>query len=487
MVASPKLSEAIREAAKAELCRRKLSIFVKEFWSTIIPNALHWNWHLDVLCDEIQASDERVFQRLPKLHDLIINVPPGTLKTTVISIMSTAWELARMPELRVFVGSYSDQAVQGIADNIRLVMKSEKYKRYFPNTVIRKDRDSLHNFKTTANGEFYAFTMGGTITSKHADILKVDDPLNPKQAASQKELENANDFFDSTLPTRKVDKQVTPTYLVMQRLADNDPTGHLLKKKGEKIYHICLPATLSENVKPAKYKAQYIDGYLDPVKLGQNALDELKQDLGSARYAGQVDQLPAPKGGLIWKQWFMPVEDAIFPSPEQFSQYGTDWDLAYTEKDTNSASAWVTSGKLNNRMWIDDLGWVYQEFPELIKTMKMHAKPHFIEAKGPGKSAKPTLTKQGIPAIEVQVTGGDKVARAQMATPYPEGGLCYIRKSLLDKLYYDTEQGILNFPFNAKQDLADVLAQAIQRIFKGGMVTSAGKQPSALDYIRPRS
>jgi hypothetical protein len=229
-------------------CLQHLDIFVKEFWDIIVPNKLIWNWHMGAMCEEIQHSDKRVFNRLPKEKDMIINIPPGTSKTKIVSIMSTAWEFANMPEIKVFVGSFSDAAVSGIADEIKLLMRSAKYRYFFPGTVIRKDMDSLHNFKTTSNGEFYAFTVGGTITSKHADILKVDDPLNPKMAASAADLAGVNKFFDKTLPTRKVDKEVTPTYLIMQRLAVNDPTGHLLEKKGKDINHICLPGTLSKNV-----------------------------------------------------------------------------------------------------------------------------------------------------------------------------------------------------------------------------------------------
>src|ERR1044072_6256078 len=91
---------------KAELCKRNFSFFVKEFWEVIIQDELVWNWHMDVLCNEIQAVYERVigemkpvmkdgkqlidngkpvFQRvrLPKLYDLIINIPPGTTKSTI--------------------------------------------------------------------------------------------------------------------------------------------------------------------------------------------------------------------------------------------------------------------------------------------------------------------------------------------------------------------------------------------------------------------
>lgn len=472
-MANYELRELVFESLAIEksrrLCLKNLSIFVKEFWNEIVANELVWNWHMDVLCDEIQAADERVFKRMPKEHDLIINVPPGTSKTKILSIMSTAWEFARMPEIKVFVGSYSDTAVSGIADEIKLLMRSEKYLQYFPGTEIRKDRDSLHNFKTTRNGEFFAFTIGGTITSKHADILKIDDPINPKQAASAVTIKTANDFFDKTLPTRKVDKTVTPTYLIMQRLAVNDPTGHLMQKKGEKIYHICLPGKLSKHVKPDQYAALYEDGFLDKTRLSQAVLDDLRLDLGSSSYAGQIEQTPVPEGGTIWQKWFIEVPDDMFPDFEKCHQPGTDWDLAYTKEDKNAASAFITSAMMNENIFIFDLGWQWYEFPDLIKWMKTKPGPHYIEAKASGKSARQVLKRNGIVAIEIKVSS-DKVARAKDATPTAEAGMVYIKKSLADRLYNDPKQGILFFPNGEYADLADTLSQMLVRRSKKGSV-----------------
>lgn len=473
------------DKAAAELCKRKLSFFVREFWDVIVPNPLVWNWHMQVLCDEIQEADERVFLRQPKWYDLIINVPPGTSKTLIVSVLSTCWEFARMPSIKVFVGSYSDSAIAGMSDQIRLVMKSDKYLKYFPHTQIRRDRDSLHNYKTTANGEFYAFTVGGTLTSKHADILKIDDPLNPKQAASDAELKTANDFFDQTLPTRKVDKEVTPTYLIMQRLAANDPTGHLLEKKKEGIHWICLPGTISKNVRPEKYRQFYsLDGLLDEYRLPWASLNELKIELGSYGYAGQIDQTPSPLGGLIWQKWFVEIPDYDFPKPEWGSGYGTDWDLAYTKDDENAASAYVTSFKYKNKVYIDDYGWDWLEFPDLIKYMKRQISPHHIEAKASGKSAKQTLSQQGIIAIEVQLKGGsDKKARARMATPLAEAGMVCIRKSIADRIYNDSKQGILFFPKGQYADLADALAQCLQRHSSGGVKVMNGHEFDPLEEL----
>lgn len=456
----------------AERCRREggLAFFVKEFWDTIVPNPIVWNWHMQILCDEIQACDERVFKREHKLWDLLVNVPPGTSKTLILSVLSTAWEFARMPSIKVFVGSFSDAAVAGIADQIKLVMKSEKYQQWFPEVVIRSDRDSLHNFKTSQNGEFYAFTVGGTLTSKHADILKIDDPLNPKQAASEAELKSTNDFMRLTLPTRKVDKAVTPTYLIMQRLAVNDPSGVMLEKKGEKVRHICLPGEISKHVRPKEYAKYYKDGLLDPARLNREDLQELYIDLGPEGYSGQIGQTPAPEGGLLWKrEYFIIVPDYEMPDPKWGEEYGTDWDLAYTKDDKNAASAYIESFKYKNKIYIDRFGFAWKDFPQLIKWMKTKPSPHYIEGKGPGKSAQSTLTAQGIVAIEVKVDGGtDKLARAKMASPVGAAGMICIRQSIAEKFFNDPKQGILFFPVGQYADVVDTLSQCVQRHKTGG-------------------
>jgi predicted phage terminase large subunit-like protein len=147
----------------------------------------------------------------------------------------------------------------------------------------------------------------------------------------------------------------------------------------------------------------------------------------------------------------------------EVTNIGTDWDLAYTEKQQNSASAYVTAGLYNNKMVVFDVGFKWLEFPELIKYMKIQTSPHYIEAKASGKSAKQTLTNQGIPAVEVTVDGGDKIARSQMASPYVEAGMVSVHRRCIDKLLHDDSQGLLKFP-NAKDDLNDAFVQAINRL-----------------------
>lgn len=439
---------------------------------------------MELLCNEIQKVYERVFLipdpaddkkkiRQPKLYDLVINIPPGTSKSTIATIMAPAWAWTRDASIRCITGSYSDSLATEHSTKSRDIVTCDKYRLYFPEVEIKDHKGLKSNYETTANGQRYATSVGGSVTGVHAHVITVDDPLNPKQAASQVECKAANEWMDKTLSLRKVDKKVTPTIVIMQRLAVNDVTGHLLEKKKDNLRHICLPAEISSIVSPKDYESIYVNGLLSPKRMGRPQLEESRKDLGSSGYAGQMQQRPAPEGGTIWQKWFIEVPDDMFPDINKTNQVQNDWDLAYTKDEANSASAYVSSGVIGENVYIFDFDFGWKEFPEQIKWMKQIGWPHYIENKGPGKSAKQTLKKAGILAIEVKVNR-DKIARAKDATPTAEAGHIYIKKSMADRLYNDPKQGILFFPNGQYNDLADALSQMIVRRTKKGKIVSSG-------------
>lgn len=447
---------------RAELCKRSFFFFLQEFWHIIIPEDPVYNWHMEYLCDELQKVVTKVKNRESKDYDLIINIPPGTSKSTIATVMLPAWSWIIDPTIRSLTASYSASLSTDHSMKSRDIIRSDKFKAFFPEIEIKKDQDNKTHYKNTDGGERYATSVTGTVTGFHAHLIIVDDPLNPKEAASEADRLTANNFMDVTLSTRKVNKSVTPTILVMQRLHQKDCTGNWLDKEGKKIKHICLPGEISKDVKPIELKERYINGLLDADRLTPADLLELKINLGSYGYAGQIMQIPTPADGGIWQKWIQPIDDNAIP--KELKEVGTDWDLAYTEKETNSASAFLTAGKHDNKMYITDLGFDWLEFPKLMPYMKSKTQPHYIEGKASGKSAKQVLTNQGIPAIEIQVVGGDKVARAQMATPYAESGMIYCKRSIYDKLHSDSKQGILMFPNGEHDDLQDALVQSINRL-----------------------
>ncbi len=470
--------------AKAELCRRRLFDFVQEFWSEIIPEDPVWNWHIEYLCDEIQDEVLRIC-RLPerweefegetyrapakprqqKLNDVLVNIPPGTTKSTILSVMLPAWVWTRDPTIRIGSASYSGDLSMGLAMKSRDIIQSDRYKSYFPEVVIRDDSNNKQHYINTKGGERYSTSTGGTIVGIHFHLIIVDDPVNTKQINSDTQLDDACDFVNTTLHMRKVDKKVTLTIMVMQRLHDRDPSGSWLRMQKDgnlNIKHICLPAKVANNIQPPALIHRYKEGFLDPLRLGQEVLDDALVKLGSYSFAGQMGQNPAPEGGGIWEAWLIPVPDRDMPSPGAMSDYGTSWDTAYTSNVNNAASAYVTSGRIGNKMYIDGAGDYYKEFPELIHIIANLPEPHYIEEKASGKSIVDALVYAGIAAIGIKVEG-DKIVRARTSTPKAEAGLIFCRASLLEYIYNDPDQGILKFPNAPKKDLADALSQEIMR------------------------
>ena len=458
---------------QSEYCRRNFHFFLRTFWDVINTEPFTDNWHIKYLCDELQSVGLRVAKRQPKENDLVINVPPGSSKSTIATIMFPVWLWTIDASIRALTASYSGTLAVEHSVKSRDIIKSEKFKILFPDISIRNDFDGKSHYKNQQNGERFATSVRGSVTGMHAHVILVDDPLNPKEATSEVERKNASNFMTATLSTRKVNKAVTPTILIMQRLHEADPTGLYLDqlKEGKAVKHICLPAELSNDVKPVNLKDFYIDGLLDPVRMPKEVLEGLRLDMGSYNFAGQMMQTPAPSDGGIWKIDMIGIYDELPKTlvngkdvAVTLQRLGSDWDLAYTQKETNSASAFITAGVYDNKMYITDLGFEWLEFPKLMPYMRSKQATHYIEAKASGKSAKQVLTNQGINAVEVKVDGGDKVARAQMATPYAEAGRIFVHRSLINKLLNDEKQGILRFPNNKNDDLQDALVQSINRL-----------------------
>ena len=324
---------------EAQKCLDDFKYFCKSFWNEAISTEVVWNWHMDEICDVIQFNSERVIAGLPKLHDVIINVPPGTSKTMIVSILATAYELAKCPGLRKGIGSHSEKVILGISDKIKLIVQSDKYKSYFPHVSIRSDLNNKHNFKTSANGEVWLFTVNSNILGLHFDIISLDDIIDPNGVKSVTELYNINTtFLSETISSRKTDKEVSLTYLTMQRLSVKDPTGYLMELEPN-TFQLCLPATTDNMVKPQVLKLKYINGLLDPVRLNRDVLAAAKKRLGTKIYEAQFGQNPVPLGGnTIKTDWIKQVDyDDI---PREVWNQPTDMiiDTAMTNDKTNDPS-----------------------------------------------------------------------------------------------------------------------------------------------------
>ena len=113
---------------------RKLVNFVEQAWHVIEPaEEYKHNWHIDVICEHLEAVTRG------EIKNLLINVPPGTMKSILVSVMWPAWEWTQNPALRYFGVSYDESLSIRDAMKCRDIITSEWYQRLWPNVAIRKD------------------------------------------------------------------------------------------------------------------------------------------------------------------------------------------------------------------------------------------------------------------------------------------------------------------------------------------------------------
>jgi predicted phage terminase large subunit-like protein len=423
------------------LCRKSFYDFVLEFWETIVNEDFVNNWHIKYICDELQTLAKRVFAGEPKAYDLIINIPPGTTKSTLVSILFNAWVWTNMPGAGFIGSSYTHSLAVEMSRKTRTVIKSEKYKGCYPDVKITYDQDAKGHFINTKGGARMCAGVDGDIVGRHADFIIIDDPLNPKGARSELDTLNANVFINETLWSRKKNKAITPMILIMQRLSENDPTGMMLKE-WKKVRHICLPAEDIYDIKPPELKKHYVDGLLDPKRHTEKTLDEAK-DKGEFFYAGQFGQSPIPLGGALFHVEKFNIER--FP-PKSWKIRMRYWDKAGT-KDAGAYSVGVLIGKdLDSRFWILDVirgRWATDAREANIKQTAIldgHSVLIGVEQEpgsGGKESAENTVRNLAGYTVRVDRPTGDKAQRADPYSTQVNAGNVYLVKAPWNKDYIE--------------------------------------------------
>jgi hypothetical protein len=111
----------------AAMMRRCFYCFMLRSFLELNPaTALKDNWHLEVFAYQL----EQVF--LGKTNQLIVNMPPRSLKSHAASIAFPAWVLGHQPSAQIICASYAQDFADKLASDCRTLMMSPMYKNTFP-------------------------------------------------------------------------------------------------------------------------------------------------------------------------------------------------------------------------------------------------------------------------------------------------------------------------------------------------------------------
>ena len=166
---------------------------------------------------------------------VIFNLPPGYMKSLLVTVLYTAWRLGVNPSERIICISYGDDLTHQLSRQARKVMQSPLYKLIFPGTELdKKAEDSL---TTTRGGQRFATSGGSQIAGFRADLIVIDDPMQPDEAASENAKQTLRDWYYGVVVQRLLAGGVI--VLVMHRLAPDDLTATFVEEGG--WLHISLP------------------------------------------------------------------------------------------------------------------------------------------------------------------------------------------------------------------------------------------------------
>jgi hypothetical protein len=188
------------------------------------------------------------------LRRLIIMMPPRHMKSLSVNVAFPPWVWAqrkRSPLTGPGVGFLSTSYAQhlSVRDNVksRRVIDSLWYQRGWGDRFsLTSDQNTKIRFENDHGGYRIASSVDGTATGDGGDIIIIDDPISAKEALSPTVLAGANEWLDGTMSTRLNDPKTGAYIIVMQRLNERDPVGHVLEQAkqdgGEEWTVLCLPA-----------------------------------------------------------------------------------------------------------------------------------------------------------------------------------------------------------------------------------------------------
>src|SRR6266851_143323 len=352
----------------AELRDDFCAFFVRCFAELNPGTELAMNGHIEVMASRLAAVRDGQIRRL------IINVPPRHLKSLLGSVAYPAWCLGHDPSASIMCVSYAQDLSDKHARDCRTIMMSDWYQKLFPKTRLTSQRPALQELSTTAKGFRLASSVGGVLTGRGARTIIIDDPLKPADAMSESQRQAANEWFDHTLLSRLDDKQRGAIILIMQRLHEDDLTGHVLEQENWELLR--FPAIAEEDEEhhymtpsgPRVFRRRNGEA-LQPEREPREILEGLKREMGEYIFAGQYQQAPAPLGGgFVKAEWFRRY--APREKPETFDRVVQSWDTANKATEICDYSVCTTWGIKGKDLYLLHVLRKQLEYPELKRAVR---------------------------------------------------------------------------------------------------------------------
>jgi predicted phage terminase large subunit-like protein len=318
--------------------------FLKAAWRYIDPAPWIDGWHIDAICEHLQAVVDG------KIRRLIINMPPRHGKSVLLSVAFPAWVWAQPldsptsgPGVPLLYASYADKLSLRDSVKCRRLIESPFYQKLWGHRFqLASDQNTKSRFSNSKGGERLITSIGAGVTGEGGNIICIDDPNAANDVASEAVMATTIDWWTTAMPTRANDPEHAAWVIIQQRLAEDDLTGHILEHEADGWTHLCLPG----RYEPER-SFHTVIGWTDPrteagqllwpERFNEESLKRLERTMGPYIFAGQIQQRPEPKGGgIIKSQWWIKWDREGYPKNIDFVLGVVD--TAFTESELNDPS-----------------------------------------------------------------------------------------------------------------------------------------------------
>lgn len=477
-------ADDIEEQVAAE---RRLRSFVRQAWPIVEPGReLVPGFYIDAICDHLQAVVDGDIRRL------LITIPPGFLKSTIVSVLFPAWLWIDSPSFRFLTTSHDSDLAMRDAVRSRRVIASDWYQaRWGGRFAMTTDQNVKTRYENDKTGHRISLGTGSGITGKRGDMIICDDPSDAEDAWSETAREATIRWWNETVPSRLNDPKTGAKIVIQQRIHERDLAGEVASQGYE---HLNLPMEYEPEAQVSVTSIGWRDPrtepgqVLDPVRYGPGEIAEKRRELGTQAYAAQFQQRPVPlEGGILKAEWF-----GVTPVDPHYVAIVQAWDTAFKTGAGNDYSVCLTLGIALDGYDILDVWRDRVEFPELERAASDQAtiwRSRFsnlpftllVEDQASGQSLIQSIQRRTRhPVIAAGATRpNEKLQKVHEIAPTVEArrvrlpAVAHWRDAFLHE--------ITAFPYGTHDDQVDAFAIALRRAV--GLDQSAGASVEAASYL----
>ncbi len=416
------------------------------------------------MCDSAQYGGKRQIQLWPRGH----------LKSTEITIGYSIYEIAKNPNIRVFIGNLILDNAKSFLREIKGHFEKNPKLRDIIGDQVSKDEKWTESeiivkgrTKNLKEPTIQVAGTGKSMPSQHYDLMILDDLVDDQSVNTPEQIEKTMRWYRGCLDLLEPDGKLI---IIGTRYHYGDLYGTLIKEYGDDPkWEIQVHRVFDESGEP-----------IFPEKFTKEYIAILRKGAGAYRFSCQYLNNPVDdENAKFKKSQIKYYEDKDLEGKQLNTAYAID--RAYSLAKTADYTAHVIgSVDLDNNLYIRLALRTKEHEGKLIDRI-FNNKNYFnvertgIEQKAFNDTIKPALDdemrkRNDFFLVEELKGRTSKIARIESLVPRFEAGSIYIKKDMTD-----LEDELLRFPMAEHDDLADGTAYLLDLI----------SQPQSTSYLPP--